>query len=67
MIELNGELLKPLDNNTNDGDDQKSKQMELGSVRFDSSVSCPKCFCIMTISKIDAHVVLSHTMLLLYK
>lgn len=45
MIELNGELLKPLDHNettsSSNGDDKNGNKnrLELGSVKFDSAVS----------------------------
>lgn len=45
MIELNGELLKPLDHNetsSSNGDDDNNdnkNRLELGSVKFDSAVS----------------------------
>ena len=39
MIELNGELLKPLDETNKNGDDDANKSVELGSVKFDSAVS----------------------------
>jgi hypothetical protein len=38
MIELNGELLKPLEDSTSDEDGGGKRRMELGSVKFDSSV-----------------------------
>lgn len=40
MIELNGELLKPLeDTKAEDDKNSESRRMELGSVKFDVDVS----------------------------
>ena len=41
MIELNGELLKPLEDNKTEDivKNEESSQMELGSVKFDADVS----------------------------
>ena len=65
MLELNGELLKPLDEENRReaniiNEDDIKRRVELGSVKFDSDVSCVLSCLFETLCTYEKHILYRH-------